>query len=129
LDLLVIASGLFDPGGILVDLRIVAGSNFPMAIDGEAHRLLVVFRSLRTLIVLSSQNRHVAAKIETAATPTMCDVFVSRKRVDVSCGEMPSMCSSRMSGATAGLRACRLCRERALRCSCLSSKPVEGGRG
>jgi hypothetical protein len=38
-----------------------AGSNFPMAIDGEAHRVLVVFRSPPTLMALSSQNGRVAA--------------------------------------------------------------------
>jgi len=64
-----------------------AGSNFPMAIDGEAHRLLVVFRSPPSLVALSSQDGHVAAKIETCGDAD--DVFVDRKRhrVYVSCGE------------------------------------------
>jgi hypothetical protein len=55
-----------------------AGSNFPMAIDGEGHRVVVVFRSPPTLMTLSSQDRHVAAKIETCGDAD--DVFVDRKR-------------------------------------------------
>jgi DNA-binding beta-propeller fold protein YncE len=64
-----------------------AGSNFPMAIDGEAHRALVVFRSPPSLMALSSQDGHVAARIETCGDAD--DVFVDRKRrrVYVSCGE------------------------------------------
>jgi DNA-binding beta-propeller fold protein YncE len=64
-----------------------AGSNFPMAIDGEAHRFLVVFRSPPTLMALSSQGGHVAAKVETCGDAD--DVFVDRRRrrVYVSCGE------------------------------------------
>jgi hypothetical protein len=64
-----------------------ARSNFPMAIDGEAHRFLVVFRSPPTLMALSSQDGHVAAKIETCGDAD--DVFVDRerRRVYVSCGE------------------------------------------
>jgi DNA-binding beta-propeller fold protein YncE len=64
-----------------------AGSNFPMAIDGEAHRVLVVFRSPPTLMALSSQDGRVAAKAETCGDAD--DVFVDRKRrrVYVSCGE------------------------------------------
>jgi len=64
-----------------------AGSNFPMAIDGEAHRILVVFRSPPTLMAFSSQDGHVAAKVDTCGDAD--DVFVDRKRhrVYVSCGE------------------------------------------
>ena len=64
-----------------------AGSNFPMAIDGEAHRVLVVFRNPPSLMALSSQDGHVVAKAETCADAD--DVFVDRKRhhVYVSCGE------------------------------------------
>jgi hypothetical protein len=64
-----------------------AGSNFPIAIDGEGHRVLVVFRSPPTLMALSSQDGHVAAKLETCSDAD--DVFVDRKRsrVYVSCGE------------------------------------------
>ena len=64
-----------------------ARSNFPIAIDGEAHRLLVVFRSPPTLMALSSQDGHVVAKIETCSDAD--DVFLDAKRhrVYVSCGE------------------------------------------
>src|SRR5438067_11811266 len=64
-----------------------AGSNFPMAIDAEEHRVLVVFRSPPTLIALSSQDGHLAATVETCGDAD--DVFVDpkRRRVYVSCGE------------------------------------------
>jgi DNA-binding beta-propeller fold protein YncE len=64
-----------------------AGSNFPMAIDGDTHRVLVVFRSPPSLMAFSSQDGHVAAKAETCGDAD--DVFVDRKRrhVYVSCGE------------------------------------------
>jgi DNA-binding beta-propeller fold protein YncE len=64
-----------------------AGSNFPMAIDRDAHRILVVFRSPPTLMVLSSRDGHVVAKVATCSDAD--DVFVdaSRHRVYVSCGE------------------------------------------
>jgi hypothetical protein len=63
-----------------------AGSNFPMAIDGEAHRVLVVFRSPPSLMALSGQDGHVAAKVDTCGDAD--DVFVDSKRhrVYVSCG-------------------------------------------
>src|SRR5713101_6242171 len=65
------------------DLR----SNFPMAIDRDAHRILVVFRSPPTLMALSSQDGRIAAKLETCGDAD--DVFVDakRRRVYVSCGE------------------------------------------
>ena len=58
-----------------------------MAIDGDAHRVLVVFRSPPTLMALSSQDGQVVAKVETCGDAD--DVFVDRKRrrVYVSCGE------------------------------------------
>ncbi len=64
-----------------------AGSNFPMAIDADGHRVLVVFRSPPILMALSSQDGHVVAKVETCGDAD--DVFVDRKRrrVYVSCGE------------------------------------------
>jgi YVTN family beta-propeller protein len=64
-----------------------AGSNFPMAIDRDAHRVLVVFRSPPILMALSSQDGRVVAKIETCGDAD--DVFVDpkRRRVYVSCGE------------------------------------------
>ena len=64
-----------------------AGSNFPMAIDANARRVLVVFRSPPTLMALSSQDGNVVAKTETCGDAD--DVFVDarRRRVYVSCGE------------------------------------------
>jgi YVTN family beta-propeller protein len=64
-----------------------AGSNFPMAVDAAAHRVLVVFRSPPALMALSSEDGHVVAKTETCGDAD--DVFVDAKRhhVYVSCGE------------------------------------------
>ena len=64
-----------------------AGSNFPMAIDGEEHRVLIVFRNPSRLMALSSQDGHIMAEAETCGDAD--DVFVDRKRrrVYVSCGE------------------------------------------
>jgi hypothetical protein len=64
-----------------------AGSNFPMAIDRDAHRVLVVFRNPPTLMALSSQDGRVVAKIESCGDAD--DVFADpkRRRVYVSCGE------------------------------------------
>ena len=62
-------------------------ANFPMAVDREAYRVVVVFRSPATLVALSSQDGRVAAKLETCGDAD--DVFVDprRRRVYVSCGE------------------------------------------
>jgi DNA-binding beta-propeller fold protein YncE len=64
-----------------------AGSNFPIAIDRDVHRVLVVFRSPPTLMALSSQDGGMVAKIETCGDAD--DVFADakRRRVYVSCGE------------------------------------------
>jgi YVTN family beta-propeller protein len=64
-----------------------AGSNFPMAIDRDAHRVLVVFRRPPTLMALSSQDGRIVAKMETCSDAD--DVFVDpkRRRVYASCGE------------------------------------------
>jgi DNA-binding beta-propeller fold protein YncE len=64
-----------------------ARSNFPMAVDGDAHRVLVVFRSPPSLMALSSQDGHLFATAETCDDAD--DVFVDpkRHRVYVSCGE------------------------------------------
>jgi DNA-binding beta-propeller fold protein YncE len=63
------------------------GANFPMAIDPNGHRVLVVFRSPPTLMALSSQDGHLVAK--TASCSDADDVFVDAKRqhIYVSCGE------------------------------------------
>lgn len=62
-------------------------SNFPMAIDRDAHRVLVVFRNPPTLLALSGQDGRLAAKLESCGDAD--DVFVDAKRhrVYVSCGE------------------------------------------
>jgi DNA-binding beta-propeller fold protein YncE len=64
-----------------------AGSNFPMAIDRDEHRVLVVFRSPPVLMALSTEDEHVVTK--TATCGDADDVFVdaARRRVYVSCGE------------------------------------------
>jgi DNA-binding beta-propeller fold protein YncE len=64
-----------------------AGSNFPMAIDADAHRVLVVFRSPPILMALSSDDQHLVTK--TATCGDADDVFIDAKRhrVYVSCGE------------------------------------------
>jgi hypothetical protein len=64
-----------------------AGSNFPMAIDGETHRVLVAFRSPPTLMALSGQDGRILTKPEICGDAD--DVFVDslRRRVYVSCGE------------------------------------------
>jgi DNA-binding beta-propeller fold protein YncE len=63
------------------------GANFPMAIDRDAHRVLVVFRSPPVLMALSSEDGRVVAK--TATCGDADDVFVDAKRhrVYVGCGE------------------------------------------
>lgn len=64
-----------------------ARSNFPMAIDRDAHRVVVVFRSPPILMALASQDGYVEAKASTCSDAD--DVFVDarRRRVYVSCGE------------------------------------------
>ncbi len=64
-----------------------AGSNFPMAIDADVHRVLVVFRSPPVLMALSTEDGRVVAK--TATCGDADDVFADAKRhrVYVSCGE------------------------------------------
>ena len=63
------------------------GANFPMTIDPDAHRVIVVFRGPPVLMALSSEDGHVVAK--TATCGDADDVFVDAKRhcVYVSCGE------------------------------------------
>jgi DNA-binding beta-propeller fold protein YncE len=61
-------------------------SNFPMAVDAEAKRVLVVFRNPSTLMALSSPETEIVAKAETCGDAD--DVFVDgkRHRVYVICG-------------------------------------------
>jgi DNA-binding beta-propeller fold protein YncE len=63
-----------------------ARSNFPMAIDRDTHRVLVVFRSPPVLMALSGEDGQILAKLETCGDAD--DVFVDpkRHRVYVSCG-------------------------------------------
>ncbi len=64
-----------------------ARSNFPMAVDDEAHRVLVVFRSSPRLSAYGTQDGKPISSIETCGDAD--DVFVDAKRhrVYVSCGE------------------------------------------
>jgi DNA-binding beta-propeller fold protein YncE len=64
-----------------------ARSNFPMAIDGDAHRLIVIARSPARLLVFSTGDGKPMASIETCGDAD--DVFVdsARRRVYVVCGE------------------------------------------
>lgn len=61
-------------------------SNFPMAFDPEARRVLVVFRTPARLLVLSAADKAVVADLDTCGDAD--DVFVDpkRHRVYVSCG-------------------------------------------
>ena len=63
------------------------GSNFPMAIDPDGHRVLVVFRSPPTLMALSTPNGRVTAKVATCSDADDVLVDAKRRRVYVSCGE------------------------------------------
>jgi hypothetical protein len=54
-----------------------ASGNFPMAIDGEAHRVLVVFRSPPTLTALSSRTDMSSPSSIRAVTPMMCSSMPS----------------------------------------------------
>jgi DNA-binding beta-propeller fold protein YncE len=64
-----------------------AGSNFPMAIDRDARRVLLVFRSPPTLMALLSEDGRIVAKIETCGDADDLFVDPKRRRVYVSCGE------------------------------------------
>jgi hypothetical protein len=61
-------------------------SNFPMAIEREAHRLLVVFRSPARLLAMLTADGSVLASLDTCGDAD--DIFVDpkRHRVYVSCG-------------------------------------------
>src|SRR5206468_10203417 len=64
-----------------------ARSNFPMAVDKDAHRIIVVFRSPPNLMAFGSQNADVEASVDTCGDAD--DVFVDAKRhrLYVSCGQ------------------------------------------
>ena len=64
-----------------------ARANFPMAVDLDAHRVLVVFRSPARLMAFATATGVLEASVETCRDAD--DVFVDamRRRVYVSCGE------------------------------------------
>ena len=64
-----------------------ARANFPMAVDADARRVLVVFRHPARLVAFAASDGTVAADVATCGDAD--DVFVDakRKRVYVSCGE------------------------------------------
>jgi len=64
-----------------------ARSNFPMAFDGAANQVIVVFRKPAKLIVFGAQDGRIAATLDTCGDAD--DVFVDarRHRLYVSCGE------------------------------------------
>jgi DNA-binding beta-propeller fold protein YncE len=61
-------------------------ANFPMAVDRDMHRILVVFRRPPTMMALASRDGHLVATTPTCSDAD--DVFVDakRRRVYVSCG-------------------------------------------
>lgn len=63
-----------------------ARSNFPMAVDGDAHRLIAAARSPASLLVFGTADGKLIARIETCGDAD--DVFVDsvRKRLYVVCG-------------------------------------------
>jgi DNA-binding beta-propeller fold protein YncE len=64
-----------------------AGSNFPMAIDRDAHRVLVAFRNPPILMALSSQDGRSIARTTNCGDADDVSVDAARHRVYVSCGE------------------------------------------
>ena len=64
-----------------------ARSNFPMAIDAEARRMLVVFRRPPVLMALSTEDGRVVAKTATCGDGDDVYADAKRHRVYVSCGE------------------------------------------
>ena len=64
-----------------------ASANFPMAVDADEHRLLVVFRSPARLMVFATRTGKLEGSFDTCRDAD--DVFVDaqRRRVYVSCGE------------------------------------------
>lgn len=61
-------------------------ANFPMAVDREGHRFLVVFRSPARLVIMSAADGGIVASLDTCGDAD--DVFVDAKRgrVYVTCG-------------------------------------------
>jgi DNA-binding beta-propeller fold protein YncE len=95
--------------------------NFPMAIDPDGRRVLVVFRNPPTLLALSTGDGRVEAKV--ASCGDADDVFVdaARHRVYVSCGEGVVDILATDAAGYRRLPACRRYRARAPRYSRPSS--------
>jgi uncharacterized membrane protein YfcA len=72
-------TGSLDLGG--------ARSNFPMAVDGEAHHLLVVTRSPAQLMVFATADGKAVASVKTCSDSDDLFVDARRQRVYVTCGE------------------------------------------
>ena len=62
------------------------GGNFPMAIDRQAQRVLVGFRSPPTLLALNSRDGSVAARLDTCGDADDIFVDTKRHRIYVTCG-------------------------------------------
>jgi YVTN family beta-propeller protein len=61
-------------------------SNFPMAIDREAHRLFVVFRSPARLLIMSTADGSILSTADTCGDADDLFADAKRHRVYVSCG-------------------------------------------
>jgi hypothetical protein len=66
---------------------IAAGANFPMALDLEAHRVLVVFRSPARLGAFAMQDGAPLAIVDACGDADDLFVDAKRRRIYVSCGE------------------------------------------
>jgi DNA-binding beta-propeller fold protein YncE len=65
----------------------IAGANFPMALDQEARRVLVMFRSPAKLGVFAMQDGGPVAAVDACGDADDLFVDAKRRRVYVSCGE------------------------------------------
>lgn len=64
-----------------------ARANFPMAVDAEQRRVLVVYRKPAKLVAYRMENGAVAAEVATCGDSDDLFVDAKRRRVYVSCGE------------------------------------------
>lgn len=64
-----------------------ARSNFPMAVDAEAHRVLVATRSPARLMAFSTQDGKAVGSVDTCGDSDDLFVDARRQRVYVTCGE------------------------------------------
>jgi DNA-binding beta-propeller fold protein YncE len=64
-----------------------AHSNFPMAVDAEAHRLLIATRSPARLLAFATQDGKQVASLETCRDSDDLFIDARRQRVYVTCGE------------------------------------------